>query len=64
MGKGVFGAPNITRVMVGDIPAVRLEAGGYVAAIVLRALAAEVDPSAVPTWAGLARGVAQACLPA
>jgi len=33
MGKGVFGAPNITRVMVGDIPAVRLEAGGYVAAI-------------------------------
>lgn len=33
MGKGVFSAPNISKVMVGDIPAIRLEAGGYAAAI-------------------------------
>ncbi|MCE1195225.1 aldose 1-epimerase [bacterium] len=33
MGKGVLGAAGITKAMVGDIPAVRLEAGGYVAAI-------------------------------
>lgn len=33
MGKGVFGASSISKAMVGDIPALRLEAGGYVAAI-------------------------------
>ena len=33
MGEGGFKAANISRSNVGDIPAVRLEAGGYVAAI-------------------------------
>ena len=33
MGEGGFKAANITKSLVGDIPAVRLEAGGYAAAI-------------------------------